>query len=271
MIAFYDNKPSILEAVGNGSKVYRWNIEEVVPELTEENAGEEKVSQWKCEEVVVWLPITSDRVIEAVIRSKYSTSEELSLVNKFNAYQQGLDVDASVVGEYTDYLSFVAEVKRTVRKDLGGEITGVPTVSSLLPRQTDIARLLALTVNTMALTDEQALQVKSVYPRWEAFIGKEVEKDAKLQYGGKLWKVLQKHTVQEQYKPGTGTESLYTEISESHAGTLEDPIPYNNNMQLVNGKYYSQDGKVYKCTRDTGIPVYNPLTELVGIYVELQQ
>ena len=50
MQAFYDSKPPYLEAVGNGSYVYRFNIEEVVTELTEENAGEEKVSQWKCEE-----------------------------------------------------------------------------------------------------------------------------------------------------------------------------------------------------------------------------
>lgn len=31
---------------------------------------------------------------------------------------------------------------------------------------------------------------------------------------------------------------------------------------------YSQDGVVYLCSRDTVNPVYNPLRELVGIYVE---
>lgn len=66
-----------------------------------------------------------------------------------------------------------------------------------------------------------------------------------------------------------GTESLYTEVTESHAGTKEDPIPYGNNMELEEGKYYSQDGVTYICTRDTGIPVYNPLADLVGIYVEV--
>ena len=84
-----------------------------------------------------------------------------------------------------------------------------------------------------------------------------------------MWKVLQQHTEQEEWKPGEGTESLYTEVTESHAGTKEDPIPYNNNMELESGKYYSQDGVTYLCTRDTGIPVYNPLADLVGIYVEV--
>lgn len=269
MQAFYDSKPPYLEAVGNGSYVYRFNIEEVVPELTDENAGEEKASQWKCEEVTIWKPVTSEKVIEAVIRARYTASAELALVNKFNAYQQGLDVEAGVVEEYTEYLSFVANVKRQVRKDLGEETPVTPQAAALTPRIADIAKLLAMTVNTMSLTDSDALAVKSVYPDWGTLIGKAVKKDEKMQCDGKLWKVLQDHTVQEQYRPGTGTESLYTEIVESAAGTVDDPIPYDNNMELEQGKYYSQDGKVYLCTRDTEIPVYNPLKDLVGIYVEL--
>lgn len=34
------------------------------------------------------------------------------------------------------------------------------------------------------------------------------------------------------------------------------------------GLYYTQDGVTYLCTRDTGIAVYNDLSDLVGIYVE---
>lgn len=64
------------------------------------------------------------------------------------------------------------------------------------------------------------------------------------------------------------TESLWEEICESHAGTLDDPIPYSGNMALTAGLYYIQDYTIYRCTRDTGIPVYNRLAELVGVYVE---
>ena len=32
---------------------------------------------------------------------------------------------------------------------------------------------------------------------------------------------------------------------------------------------YMQGGVLYKCTRDTGNPVYHDLSALVGIYVEL--
>ena len=65
-------------------------------------------------------------------------------------------------------------------------------------------------------------------------------------------------------KPGKQWES----IDETHTGDQYDPIPYEGNMALVSGLYYSQDGEVYLCNRDTGIAVYNALSELVGIYVE---
>lgn len=124
-------------------------------------------------------------------------------------------------------------------------------------------------IQTMNLTDEESLEVKDLYPEWESKMGQQVNVGEKYRYDGRLWKVLQQHTVQETWKPGEGTESLYTEVTESHAGTKEDPIPYNNNMELEEGKYYSQDGVTYLCTRSTGIPVYNPLADLVGIYVEV--
>ena len=66
-----------------------------------------------------------------------------------------------------------------------------------------------------------------------------------------------------------GTESLYERIDETHDGTFDDPIPYSGNMALEAGKYYSQDGVIYLCTRDTVNPVYNALADLVGLYVEL--
>ena len=85
---------------------------------------------------------------------------------------------------------------------------------------------------------------------------------------GKLWRCLQAHTSQTGWEPSTDTASLWTEICESHDGTLADPIPYDGNMALESGKYYIQDYTIYLCTRDTGNPVYNALSELVGIYVE---
>lgn len=124
-------------------------------------------------------------------------------------------------------------------------------------------------IQTMALTDDEALQVKDMYPEWSEFVNKKLTQGMKVQYGGKLYKVRQDiATVLENQPPSIDTAALYEEINETHAGTAEDPIPYNNNMTLEEGKYYSQDGVTYHCTRGTGIAVYQDLKDLVGIYVE---
>lgn len=271
--AYYDTKPPKLKAVGNGNYLYRWDIQEeevqheMMQEGEEEPVSSVKKVQYSCREVTIHGKPEYGKCVEAVIRSDYSAEAELSLINQFNAYQQGVLSDAGVVSEYEEYLAFVSSVKSMVKEDL--EIDpGTPKTASA-PRMADIAKLLMLTVNTMSLTDNDALSVKSVYPEWETLIGKEVKQGDKMQCDGRLWKVLQQHTVQEQWRPGTGTESLYTEIVETASGTADDPIPYNNNMELEQGKYYIQDGITYLCTRNTEIPVYQPLADLVGIYVEL--
>ena len=127
------------------------------------------------------------------------------------------------------------------------------------------AMLIKQQINILNVDDNTALRMKTFYPEWAA--NAEYTIGHKVQRGGRLWRCLQTHTSQEGWEPENAA-SLWTEICESHAGTLEDPIPYNGNMALESGKYYSQDGKVYRCTRDTGNPVYNALSELVGLYVE---
>ena len=122
-------------------------------------------------------------------------------------------------------------------------------------------------INTLAVDDAMALRMIAYYPEWTA--GTAYAVGDRLVYNGDLYKVLQAHTSQETWLPGTGTESLYTRIDEQHDGTKYDPIPYSGNMALENGKYYTQDGVLYKCTRDTGNPVYHALSALVGTYVEV--
>lgn len=133
-----------------------------------------------------------------------------------------------------------------------------------------VLNLMTMQINSMDLTDEQSLQFKNLYPKWEYFIGKSLEQNCKVLYNDKLYKVRQKiDTVLENQAPSIATAALYEEINETAAGTQEDPIPYNNNMELFEGKFYSQDGITYKCTRNTEQPVYHQLSDLVGLYVEM--
>ena len=110
-----------------------------------------------------------------------------------------------------------------------------------------------------------AVRMMGFHPVWKPDM--DYTTGYKVQRSGRLWRCLQAHTSQAGWEPENAA-SLWTEICESHAGTLEDPIPYNGNMALESGKYYSQNSKIYRCTRDTVNPVYNALSELVGLYVE---
>ena len=128
------------------------------------------------------------------------------------------------------------------------------------------ALLIKQQINTLTVDDNTALRMVAFYPEWAKDTAYTI--GYKVQYLGKLYKVVQAHTSQETWTPDI-TASLYTRIDEVHDGTKYDPLPYEGNMTLYNGKYYSQDGVTYLCNRDTGNPVYNKLSELVGIYVEV--
>lgn len=127
----------------------------------------------------------------------------------------------------------------------------------------------AKTINRIDLTDNEALSVKDFYPTWESKIGDNVEQGYKMTYGDNLWKVRQNHMVMEHYPPSKDTAALYEVIEEQHEGTSEDPIPYAPPMEIFSGKYYTQNGVKYRCTRDSGIALIHDLSALVGLYVEL--
>lgn len=125
--------------------------------------------------------------------------------------------------------------------------------------------LITAQINTLTVDDNTALRMKSFYPEWAENTAYAV--GYKVQYNGKLWRVIQAHTSQDGWQPENAA-SLWEAINETHSGTLDDPIPYDGNMALENGKYYIENSVIYLCNRDTVNPVYNALADLVGLYVE---
>ena len=129
MLAFYDNKPSVLEAVGDGSYKYRFDITEKTPETIatssdDSNAQDGELrTQWQCQEVTVWSPVKSNKITEAVITEVCDHNYEQKLVNEYNAAQLGLY--GSKTGEeakkhidvYTEYLNTRAALKAQIDTD----------------------------------------------------------------------------------------------------------------------------------------------------------
>lgn len=127
-------------------------------------------------------------------------------------------------------------------------------------------------INAVDVDDQIALRMIGYYPAWEDLCSKAVtagKAGYKFVYAGKLYKTVQPgYTFVSHYAPGMGTESLFVRIDEVHDGSKYDPAPYDGNMELVEGTYYSQNGVVYLCIRSTGTAVYHALSNLVGLYVE---
>ena len=136
------------------------------------------------------------------------------------------------------------------------------------------AMLIAQQINTLTVDDQTALRMRRYYPTFAELVGQTVSHGTKFRVDDSedadLYKTIQPElTIQAHYPPGVGTESLYTRIDETHDGTKYDPIPYDGNMALQSGKYYTQNNILYLCNRDTVNPVYNALSELVGLYVDV--
>lgn len=136
--------------------------------------------------------------------------------------------------------------------------------------ESEVSRLIIRQqINTLDVDDQTAVRMTEFYPAWES--GQAYTAGYKVQYGGKLWRCIQAHTSQDSWAPSTDTASLWERIDDTHTGEQYDPIPYEGNMALTAGLYYTQGGVTYLCNRDTGSAVYNALSELVGLYVEEMQ
>lgn len=135
---------------------------------------------------------------------------------------------------------------------------------------------------SQSLEDAVALTAVELFPIWKELVEKtkkaekegkveKVQKGFRFQYNDKLYRTEQpEYTFVEHYVPGsTGTESLFSLVDESHAGSKEDPIPFEKNMEIYDGLYYTQNGVLYRCILSSGQPLYHDLALLVGSYVEV--
>ena len=119
--------------------------------------------------------------------------------------------------------------------------------------------------------DQEALAVKCLYKNWSKQLGRELTVGEYVQHGDRLYRVLTTHIAQENWEPGVGTESMFVVIDKVHAGTIDDSIPWNANMECEEGKYYSEDGVIYLCIRTSGIALQCKIVDVLGNYFQLAE
>lgn len=120
-----------------------------------------------------------------------------------------------------------------------------------------------------SLDDKTALTAVRLFPAWEA--DKTYVVDAKVQFGGMLYKCRQEHTSQADWAPDV-SPALFAVINETNAGSLEDPIPAAAGMLYEKDKYYIYNDVVYLCIREDaegGTVLHFTPDALVGHYFEV--
>jgi hypothetical protein len=128
----------------------------------------------------------------------------------------------------------------------------------------------------MMLSATQAASVVYLYENWDPFMKNENNEwvtahynvGDRRRYDEVVYECRQEHDAQEIYTPDM-IPALWTRLDVEHVGTLEDPIPFATGMEIFSGKYYIENEIIYLCSRDSQQPLYNNLSDLVGLYVEL--
>lgn len=170
------------------------------------------------------------------------------------------DLDASDFAEVDGVVTFNAESYKA-RKVASGRNRLIMEQQYVLAQYQQQALL-------MTLSDEQAVNVVYLYPEWNPNGIEYTENKDRVQYNGRLYKVIKSHTSQENWKPTTAP-TLFTVINVSNTGTVDDPIPYSANMAIYENKYYTESGILYRAIKNSGIALHNKASELVGIYFEI--
>lgn len=175
--------------------------------------------------------------------------------------------------EISDEINFIKEDVNKVKTSIEDVKTTVQNMEESKIDSTQFeATLFMAKEMAQDLSDEKAVCVKALYPTFDTLVKEKFTaktKGYKFTHENVLYKTIKdNYKFKSHYIPGQGTESLFTRIDETHAGTQEDPIPYHVNMEVFNDKFYIEDGILYKCTRDSGIALHNKASELVGDYFE---
>lgn len=153
--------------------------------------------------------------------------------------------------EYEDYTEPEVE---TYVKD-------VPSADDIVSQLKELAQ-----AQVAELTDDEAKKVPALFPLWET--EKAYAVGDRVWYQASLYKCVQAHTSQSTWNPKDAT-SLWANVSEESQeadGSREHPYAWTSGMTSYNGKYYTENGKLYICIRDSISALYHNIADLIDIY-----
>lgn len=118
-----------------------------------------------------------------------------------------------------------------------------------------------------SLSDTDALQAVELFDEWMP--DTDYERGDRRRYEGVLYKARQSHTSQSIYPPNLVPALWEVVAPEGKGDSPDNPIEYDQNMAIEKGKYYIENDVIYLCIRDSGVPLYTALANVIGNYVEV--
>lgn len=177
------------------------------------------------------------------------TTDDGDLVECFVGYQVVTVTYEASTGAYIAVLAqkvsdTTAAALEAITAQLERLETGQQAVSGPV-----VAAVCAFAAISTEIPDASALEMSTLFPAWEEVLeqGAELAQGRVISDNGRLYRVLQTVTPQAHQAPhDDGMLAVYRPIDRTHAGTLEDPIPWVYGMDCYAGTYYSYSGAVYR-------------------------
>ena len=103
---------------------------------------------------------------------------------------------------------------------------------------------------TSSLTDEEAVERPILFPKWQVGISYTV--NTRVRYGGRIFKVLQAHTSQEDWTPSRAP-SLFAEILTSESGEPQEWVQPSSTNPYLTGDKVIYNGQIYESLIDNNV------------------
>ena len=162
-----------------------------------------------------------------------------------------------------------AEYEDYVEPEPTEYVKDVPSADDIVSQLKELAQ-----AQVAELTDDEAKKVPALFHLWtDHKQGDSIAAGVREWYKGSLYKCITPHNWQSDWAPDVAT-SLWANVSEESQeadGSREHPYQWEQGMTSYNGKYYTEEGILYLCTRDSGNPLYFPIASLIGTYFQIAE
>lgn len=102
-----------------------------------------------------------------------------------------------------------------------------------------------------SMTDEEAIASQVLFPNWQS--GKSYTLNERIRYGGKLYKVLQAHTSQDDWTPDVAVSLFACLLIDEESGTIPEWVQPDSTNGYSAGDKVTYNGVIYTSLIDNNV------------------